>query len=61
VTVELRARPNLTFLASPLGEGERTKVRGFAPHASRLGKTLTLPLSLLRERRPVSAEHFNLL
>jgi hypothetical protein len=59
VTVELRARPNLTFLASPLEEGERMKVRGFAVHAS--GLEQTLPLSLLRERRPVSAEHFNLL
>ena len=43
-------------LASPLGQGERIKVRGLKE--TRLNypwRTLTLPLSLQRARRPVRA------
>jgi hypothetical protein len=50
---EIRATFGLAFPASPLEEGERTEVRGFKLH---LGiepvRTLTLTLSLARERGP---------
>src|SRR6266700_1601265 len=51
----LAPHPLQDFSASPLIERERTEVRGLLYRSIALDETLTLPLSLARERRPVRA------
>jgi hypothetical protein len=48
---EIRTTPDPGFSASPLVEGERTKVRGLGLSIHSGGRTLTLPSPFARETR----------